>query len=125
MAEETIKRITGSNPNYYAMPDITSISIQPFERSPSDTSTDSAVPVQDDPNNHFYQPISSNPLPSNDQRANSCLTEAYSVDNMRQNSEPATATRVNKIGRAASLQRVASLEHLQKRIRGEQYPCGQ
>ncbi|KAF3454324.1 hypothetical protein FNV43_RR04771 [Rhamnella rubrinervis] len=110
MSEETVKRITGLNTMFHPVSDVSSISMPSFDGSPSDTSTDAAVPVQDDLNNHFYQPVSSNPIPTVD------AAEIPSVDNVQRNSATAGG---NKIRRTASLQRVASLEHLQKRIRGE------
>lgn len=115
MSEETVKRITGLNPMFHPMSDVSSISMPSFDGSPSDTSTDAAVPVQDDLNHHFYQPVSSNPIPPVDG------AEIPSVDNVQQNSAKAGG---NKMGRTASLQRVASLEHLQKRIRGGGNPSG-
>ncbi|XAR63597.1 hypothetical protein NMG60_11023596 [Bertholletia excelsa] len=53
MAEETVKRVTGLNPLFPAMSDISSMSMQSFAGSPSDTSVDAAVPVQDDPQQHI------------------------------------------------------------------------
>lgn len=116
-----MKRITGSNPMFHAMSDISSISMPSFDGSPSDTSTDAAVPVQDDPNYHFYQPISSNPMPPVDAGVSNDLAEITSVENVQADSGAAGG---NKMGRTASLQRVASLEHLQKRIRGGRNHCG-
>lgn len=122
MTEETVKRITGLNTMFYPMSDISSISMPSFDGSPSDTSTDAAVPVQDDQNHHFHQPVSSNPIPSVDAGVSNDLVEIPSVDNVQQQNS-ATAGG-NKKGRTASLQRVASLEHLQKRIRGDGNPSG-
>ncbi|KAH7543244.1 hypothetical protein FEM48_Zijuj02G0164000 [Ziziphus jujuba var. spinosa] len=121
MAEETVKGITGLNPMFHAMSDISSISMPSFEGSHSDTSTDAAVPVQEDPNHHFYQTASSNPMPPLDPGTNNNLAEIPSAENVRRNSATAGG---NKMGRSASLQRVASLEHLQKRIRGGGTPSG-
>ncbi|XP_027930705.1 light-inducible protein CPRF2 isoform X2 [Vigna unguiculata] len=80
MAEETVKRISGLNPMFHAMTEMSSMEIPLFDESPSDTSAGAAVPVQEDPNHQLCQ-----------------------------------AT-----GGANSLHRVASLEHLQKRIRGDE-----
>uniref|UniRef100_A0A2N9FJD3 BZIP domain-containing protein n=1 Tax=Fagus sylvatica TaxID=28930 RepID=A0A2N9FJD3_FAGSY len=125
MAEETVKRITGLNPMFHVMSDISSIEMPSFEGSPSDTSTDAAVPVQDNPNQHFYQPSTNNNMSPHDLRVNNGLADiSPPVENVQQNSA-ATAVSGNKIGRTASLQRVASLEHLQKRIRGGVSPCGE
>nr|CAD1841702.1 unnamed protein product [Ananas comosus var. bracteatus] len=115
MAEDTVKRVTGISPLYPTMSDMSSMGM-PFSGSPSDaTSGDAAVPIQDD-TAHFFQP------PPNDyhNRINSCLPEMGSA-------APATdvargPTTGVKMGRTVSLQRVASLEHLQKRICGEPSP---
>ena len=108
MAEETVKRITGLNPMLHAMSDISSISMPSFDGSPSDASADAAVAVQDDPNHHFYQPTSNNPITSHDLGINNGLRD-ISIENVQ----------------TGSLQRVASLEHLQKQIRGRSVDsCG-
>ncbi|RDX63485.1 Light-inducible protein CPRF2 [Mucuna pruriens] len=118
MAEETVKRITGLNPMIHAMSEISSMGMPSFDgRSPSDTSGDAAVPVQDDPHHHFYQPTSNNPIPSHDLRVNNGLGGISSIENVQQQNAAAVVGG-NKMDQTASLQRVASLEHLQKRIRG-------
>ncbi|KAL5138861.1 Light-inducible protein CPRF2 [Glycine soja] len=118
MAEETVKRITGLNPMPHAMSDISSLGLPSFDgRSPSDTSADASVPVQDDPHHHFYQPTLNNPIPSHDPIVNNGLGGISSIENVQQQNAAAVVGG-NKIGQTASLQRVASLEHLQKRIRG-------
>lgn len=117
MAEETVKRITGLNPMPHAMSDISSLGLPSFDgRSPSDTSADASVPVQDDPHHHFYQPTLNNPIPSHDPIVNNGLGGISSIENVQQNA--AVVLGGNKMGQTASLQRVASLEHLQERIRG-------
>ncbi|KAK7344180.1 hypothetical protein VNO77_13514 [Canavalia gladiata] len=122
MAEETVKRITGLNPMFHAMPDVSSMVMPSFDGSPSDTSADAAVPVQDDPHHHFYQPTSNNPIPSHDLRVNNGLGDISSIENVQQNA--AAVVGGNKMAQTAPLQRVASLEHLQKRIRGGGDSCG-
>lgn len=119
MAEETVKRITGLNPMFHAMSEISTVSMPSFDGSPSDTSTDAAVPVQDDSNHHFYQPNANNNVSTHDLRVNNGLADIPPVENVQQKSAAG-----NKMGRTASMQRVASLEHLQKRIRGGVNPCG-
>ncbi|XP_020258254.1 light-inducible protein CPRF2-like, partial [Asparagus officinalis] len=111
MAEDGVKRVTGASPMFPTMSDMSSISI-PFSGSPSDATSEAAVPIQDDPNLFFQAP------PPNDQRTNSGLPELTSsapppIDGIINGSMPG-----GKMGRTASMQRVASLEHLQKRIRG-------
>ncbi|KAL2345790.1 hypothetical protein Fmac_007075 [Flemingia macrophylla] len=101
MAEETLKRITGLNPVFHAMTEMSSMGMPLFDGSPSETSADAAVPVQEDPNHHLCEPSSSNGL--------GCIS---SIENVKQN--VAAVLGDNK----TSLHRVASLEHLQKRIRG-------
>ena len=122
MAEEAVKRITGLNPVFHASPEISTMGMSSFDGSPSDTSTDAAVPVQDSPKYTFYQAAANNPISTHDLRINNALTDISSVENIPPNSGGSAATG-NKIGRTASLQRVASLEHLQKRIRGGVSPC--
>ncbi|KAJ4968232.1 hypothetical protein NE237_014933 [Protea cynaroides] len=129
-AEETVKRMTGLNPLFPAMSEISTMGM-PFtgSSSPSDMSADAAVPVQDDPKQHFYRPappdgvIATNP---HNVRLNNGLPDippaqvapVAPVDEM-QNISGGT-----KMGRTVSMQRVASLEHLQKRIRGGGNSCG-
>ncbi|KAK8952859.1 Light-inducible protein CPRF2 [Platanthera guangdongensis] len=76
MAENTVKRVTGMNPIFPTMSDISSVSI-PFSGSPSEVTSDAAIPIHDDPN-HFFAPTSQ-------QGINSCLPEITSsgspVDN--------------------------------------------
>ncbi|KAK4596430.1 hypothetical protein RGQ29_014456 [Quercus rubra] len=118
MAEETVKRITGlNNTMFHGMSEMSTIEMPSFDGSPSDTSTDAAVPVQDNPNHHFYQPSTNNNMSPHDLRVNNGLADISPVENVQQN-PAAGAVPGNKMGRTASLQRVASLEHLQKRIRG-------
>lgn len=106
MAEDTVKRVTGVNTLFQTMSDI-SISI-PFSSSPSDA-TDAAVPVQENPS-HFFQP-------THDQRINTGPDIIPGpVEDLH---NPG-----GKMCRTTSMQRVASLEHLQKRIRGDANPCG-
>ncbi|XP_030959722.1 light-inducible protein CPRF2-like isoform X3 [Quercus lobata] len=118
MAEETVKRVTGlNNTMFQGMSEMSTIEMPSFDGSPSDTSTDAAVPVQDNPNHHFYQPSTNNNMSPHDLRVNNGLADISPVENVQQN-PAAGAVSGNKMGRTASLQRVASLEHLQKRIRG-------
>ncbi|KAG6645450.1 light-inducible protein CPRF2-like [Carya illinoinensis] len=123
MAEETVKRITGLNPMFNAMSDISSVGMPSFSGSPSDTSTDAAVPVQDNSNHLYYQPSTNNNISTHGLGVNNGLADISSVENVQENSAVA-AVAGNKIERTASMQRVASLEHLQKRIRGGASPCG-
>lgn len=118
MAEETVKRVTGVNPLLQAMSEISAMGMGAFGGSPCPSdSADAAVPVQDDRKQpHYYQPVD-NSLPGPNQRVDNNITDISSIDNVLHN----TATQVlsgSKIERTTSLQRVASLEHLQKRIRG-------
>ncbi|TXG65935.1 hypothetical protein EZV62_007210 [Acer yangbiense] len=118
MAEESVKRITGLNPMFpAAMPELSTMNLPSFSGSPpSDSSADGAVPVQDDPNHHFFQP--DDPLSTHDSIVNNNgLADISSAENLQPNSE-AVDVSGNKIGRSVSMQRVASLEHLQKRIHG-------
>ncbi|KAF9670098.1 hypothetical protein SADUNF_Sadunf13G0033300 [Salix dunnii] len=125
MAEEKVKRFTGLNTMFHDMPDISTMSILSFNGSHSETAADAAVPVQDDPNHHFYQ-APNNPITAHDSRprGNNVLADISSAENAQPNSVSAAGVSGNKSGRSPSLQRVASLEHLQKRIRGATSPCG-
>lgn len=114
MAEEAVKRISGLNPMFHAaMPEISAMSIPSFSGSPSDSSADAAAPVPDDSNHQYFQPPSDNP-PT---QVKNSLADISSTENMPLKSG-AAAVAGTKIVRSASMQRVASLEHLQKRIRG-------
>ncbi|XP_051123570.1 light-inducible protein CPRF2-like isoform X2 [Andrographis paniculata] len=94
MAEETVKRVTGLNPLFQAMSEMSALGRPAFSGSP-DTSADAAVP---------------------DHRIQNGLIDGNPGENLQPND--AAAVGANKIGRTVSMQRVASLEHLQKRIRG-------
>ncbi|XP_024025188.1 light-inducible protein CPRF2 [Morus notabilis] len=118
MAEEMVKRMTGLNHMFNPMSEISSISMPSFDGSPSDTSTDAAVPVQDEPNHHFYQSSKPNPAPPHEKKASNDTAEIPSVEIVQPNS-----TGGNKMGRTGSMQRVASLEHLQKRFRSGGNAC--
>ncbi|KAL5098594.1 hypothetical protein RYX36_002921 [Vicia faba] len=83
MAEETVKRITGLNLMFHIMPDMSSMGMPSFDGSPSDDSADAAVPVQDDPHHHFYQPASNNPMLCHEMRVNNGLGEISSIENVQ------------------------------------------
>ncbi|XP_065853506.1 light-inducible protein CPRF2 [Euphorbia lathyris] len=120
MAEQTVKRITGINTMFQVMPEISTVSMPSFDGSPSETSTDASVPIQNDPKHHFYQPPN-NHIPTHNPRVNNSLADISSAENVQPHSG-ATTLSGSKMGRTASLQRVASLEHLEKRIRGDATP---
>ncbi|CAL9769998.1 unnamed protein product [Musa acuminata subsp. burmannicoides] len=108
MAEDSVKRLTGINPLNPTISDMSAHSI-PFSGSPSDAS-DASVPIHDD-KEHFFQ------AQTHDRRMNPCLpvpeiASATPVDVVH------GAVAGGKMGRTASMQRVASLEHLQKKICG-------
>lgn len=123
MAEETVKRVTGLNPLFQAMSEMSSIAMPSFSGSPSDTSADAAVPVQDDPKHHYYQQPPNNHMPTHDPRIQNGMVDVPPIGNVQQNAATAAVGGI-KMGRTFSMQRVASLEHLQKRIRGEVNSCG-
>ncbi|XP_061340441.1 light-inducible protein CPRF2 isoform X2 [Gastrolobium bilobum] len=116
MAEETVKRITGLNPTFQAVSGISSMGMSLFDGRPSETLTDAAVPVKEDPNHNFCQPTSNNLVSSHDLRVNKGVGSISSIESVQQNTAPVVGGK--KMGRTTSLQRVTSLEHLQKRIRG-------
>ncbi|WVY93766.1 hypothetical protein V8G54_032854 [Vigna mungo] len=104
MAEETVKRISGLNPMFHAMSEMSSMEIAMFDESPSETSGVAAVPVQEDRNHKLCEGISS-------------------VKSVQQNVTAMVGWK--KSGGGNSLHRVASLEHLQKRIRGDEDSRGE
>ncbi|KAK6143217.1 hypothetical protein DH2020_023565 [Rehmannia glutinosa] len=117
MAEETVKRVTGLNPLFQAMSEISTMAMPSFASSPSDTSADAAVPVQDDhQKQHYYHHAPSNNHLT-DHGIQNGLVDIPPAENVHVRKATAENVHANKIGRTASMQRVASLEHLQKRIR--------
>lgn len=98
-----MKRLTGLNPvpMFHAMSDMS----MPFDSSPSDASADAAVPDRNGQKNQFCQANSGNPESScHDARFDNGLADTSSVaENGLQNVASA-----NKMGRTASMQRVAS-----------------
>ncbi|XWS58345.1 hypothetical protein CRYUN_Cryun08bG0026200 [Craigia yunnanensis] len=122
MAEEAVKRITGLNPVFHSSPEISTMGLSSFDEGPSNTSTDSSVPLQDRPKHPFYQAAANNPISTHNLRINNALTDISSVENIQTNSGGSAVTG-SKIGQKTSLQRVASLEHLQKQICGGVSPC--
>lgn len=93
MAEDTVKRVTGLNPTFPIVTDF-SVSNMPYTGSP-DGSPDAAVPVHDESDQLFQ-----------------------SFLDIDQNNAHLGDANDGKMGRSVSMQRVASLEHLQKRICG-------
>lgn len=122
MAEDSVKRLTGLNPMFHGMSEVSTMSLPSFGGSPSDTSTDAAVPVQDDSDHHFFHAPDSH-MPTHYQSVNTALPDMSSAENVQSNGG-APSLMGSKIERTVSMQRVASLEHLQKRIRGGVSPHG-
>lgn len=118
MAEETVKRVTGLNPLFQAMTEISTIMLPSFTGSPFDSSADAGVPEQDDLKCHYYPAPDNSHMPNHDSRMQNAMLDIPPIGNVHQNSAT-EAIEANKIGRTSSMQRVASLEHLQKRIRGD------
>ncbi|WOH01958.1 hypothetical protein DCAR_0521345 [Daucus carota subsp. sativus] len=85
-----------------------------YSGGPSDTSADT---IQDVLKQHFYQPAPMSHLHAQDQRAQNGLLLVPPVNNSQKHSASGIVEG-NKIERTSSMQRVASLEHLQKGIRG-------
>jgi len=114
MAEETVKRISGLNPMFHAMTEMSmsSMEIPLFDESPSETSAGAAVPVQEEPKHQLCQAPSTNGFGG-----------ISSIKTVQQNVTAVAGG--NKTGGATSLHRVASLEHLQKRIRGDEDSRGE
>ncbi|CAN4076830.1 unnamed protein product [Withania somnifera] len=68
MAEETVKRVTGLNPLFQAMSEISTIMMPSFTGSPFDSSADVAFPEQDDPKHHYYPALENCHMPNHDSR---------------------------------------------------------
>lgn len=115
MAEETVKRVTGLNPLFQAMSEISTIGMPSFGVC-SDTLADAAAPVQDVPNQHYYQ-APNNHMSISDHMIQNSLVNIPPVDNINQNSAT-EEVRGDEVGGTVPMQQVASLEHLQKGIRG-------
>ncbi|RLN42614.1 light-inducible protein CPRF2-like [Panicum miliaceum] len=109
MAEDSVKRVTGMNALFPAVSDMSSLSM-PFNGSPSDSTSDAAIPIQDDPNSYFASPSE---IGGNNGYMPDIASSAQEDDDFVN-----AALAAGKMGRTASLQRVASLEHLQKRMCG-------
>jgi len=107
MAEDSVKRVTGMNALFPAVSDMSSLSM-PFNGSPTDSTSDAAVPIQDDPNSYFANPSE---IGGNNGYMPDIASSVQEDDNFVNGA-------AGKMGRTASLQRVASLEHLQKRMCG-------
>ena len=88
-AGERCLRLTGSIPAFNAMPmsEASSMGMSLLDGSPSELSADAYVPVQEDPNNFFFQPTFNNPMSSHDiRRVNNGLGGIISsVDSVQKN----------------------------------------
>jgi hypothetical protein len=121
-AKERCKRLTGSIPAFNAMPmsEATSMGMPLLDGSPSELSADAYVPVQEDPNNFFFQPTFNNPMSSHDMRGvnNGLGGIISSVESVQKN----TAAGWNEIGRTNSLPRVDSFDHQLDSFCGDAMP---
>ncbi|KAI3668977.1 hypothetical protein L6452_40194 [Arctium lappa] len=132
MAEESVKRITGFNPMVQAMSDLSTMGPMPsYSCSPSEASADAAVPQDDMKQQHFYQGQPPPPPPTTTNhhipatRPPQNMVNLPPVENVQQHNPVMSEVGNQKMNRTASMQRVASLEHLQKRFRGDVGPsCG-
>ncbi|ONM10312.1 bZIP transcription factor RISBZ2 [Zea mays] len=109
MAEDSVKRVTGMNTLFPAVSDMSSLSM-PFNGSPSDSASDAAVPIQDDLNSYFANPSE---IGGSNGYMPDIASSAQEDDDFVNGAQVA-----GKMGSTDSLQRVASLEHLQKRMCG-------
>ncbi|XP_076911989.1 light-inducible protein CPRF2-like [Bidens hawaiensis] len=124
MAEESVKRITGFNPMIQPVSDISTMGPMPsYSCSPSDTSTDTVVPLQDDmKQQHFYQGQPPPPAATNHHISAARVPMVNlppPVEHVQHPNSVMSDVGAQKMGRTASMQRVASLEHLQKQFRGD------
>ncbi|XP_022897927.1 light-inducible protein CPRF2-like isoform X1 [Olea europaea var. sylvestris] len=115
VAEEAIKRVTGLGPPFQSISDISTMGMPSFAGSPSDTSADAAVPVQVQVQYNTKQCYYESAPSTRDLGLQNGLVDITPADNVQQNDETGLG---NNRGRTVSMQRIASLEHLQKRIRG-------
>ncbi|KAF7061525.1 hypothetical protein CFC21_068212 [Triticum aestivum] len=106
MAEDSVKRVTGMSALFPAGSDMSSLSM-PFTGSPSEATSDAAVP--DDLSAYF----STSEAGGNNGYMPEMASSAQEDDNFLNE-----AMDTGKMGRPDSLHRVASLEHLQKRMCG-------
>ncbi|WOL05036.1 light-inducible protein CPRF2-like [Canna indica] len=106
MAENNVKRVTGTSAPLYSTISVSMLGAS-FCGSPSDGS-DAAVPIHDD-KDQFVQAQTHRVI-------NSCLPESASATPVEDIVHGAVAG--GKMGRTASMRRVVSLERLQKRICG-------
>ncbi|KAK2365195.1 bZIP transcription factor family protein [Trifolium repens] len=120
LAEGRVTKSPGFNPMFNAMSEMSSVmgmEMSLFDGSPSESSADASVTVQEHRNNHFFQRTSNNLMSGHDMRGvkvnNGLGGNVSSAESVLKN----TAAGGNKIRRANSLPRVASLEYLQTRIR--------
>ncbi|KAL8159583.1 hypothetical protein V2J09_001120 [Rumex salicifolius] len=118
MAEETVKRATGMNPLLQAMSEISTTSFPTYNASPTN-SADASVPDHGNPRQHLYDPPAPlNPIQAPHLGVLTGITPVVaSVQSVLPN-QANPAFEVNNRENTASMQRVASLEHLQKRIGG-------
>ncbi|CAM0876874.1 unnamed protein product [Alopecurus aequalis] len=106
MAEDSVKRVTGMSALFPAGSDMSSLSM-PFTGSPCEATSDAAVP--DDLSAYF----STSEAGGHNGYMPEMASSAQEDDNFING-----ALAAGKTGRSESLQRVASLEHLQKRMCG-------
>ncbi|KAF7068235.1 hypothetical protein CFC21_074010 [Triticum aestivum] len=106
MAEDSVKRVTGMSALFPAGSDMSSLSM-PFTGSPSEATSDAAVP--DDLSAYF----STSEAGGNNGYMPEMASSAQEDDNFLNE-----AMDTGKMGRPDSLHRVASLEHLQQRMCG-------
>ncbi|CAA0815589.1 Basic leucine zipper 63 [Striga hermonthica] len=126
MAEETVKRVTGLNPLFQAMSEISTLGLPPFATTHCDTSPDSTVPIRQDNDpkkqNYYYTSSNSTTTNINSNNNNHMTTDQRiqnppTAENVVQEKGTTVGIGTNKIVRTDSMQRVSSLEHLQKCIR--------
>ncbi|GJR40677.1 light-inducible protein CPRF2 [Tanacetum coccineum] len=125
MAEESVKRITGFNPMVQVMSDMSTLGPMPsYSCSPSDASGDTSIPIQDDMKQQHFYPSQPTPATTNHnipatRVPQNTMVNLPPVENVQHPNPAMSEVGAQKIGRTASMQRVASLEHLQKRFRGD------
>ncbi|KAL6558011.1 hypothetical protein OROMI_018361 [Orobanche minor] len=107
MAEETVKRVTGLNPLFQAMSEISTMGLPSFATGHCDTSADVSLPIQqvNHPNKQHYFHAPSN---NNNNNNNNHLTADHRIQN------PQPAANVVQTKSTAAQLGANKVDHLQK-----------
>ncbi|XVF32475.1 hypothetical protein REPUB_Repub17cG0086000 [Reevesia pubescens] len=112
MAEETVKRVTGINPVHLSRPNVPSVGM-PFVSIPLEASTVAPVPLQQNSNQFFHQPVPSIAAPMHHQRVENGFGGNTMVPPIV---NPQTEVGVKNVNESSALQHTPSLERVQDQI---------